>query len=179
MIISIVKETDSEKGLWGHMQACWQNNLETSGTLERWKNFAYDVKGCEMIENILRNAKWIQLKWKTWLCMALFVCGQIMCQFMENVEMICHIKPSLCHSNEVHSFCLFLLLPPHGQSKFKHLVQVRDARYWIFADIRYADIFSAHFGRYRYRYISFCLETTPSLSCAEIISKIFLILVSF
>ncbi len=31
--------------------------------------------------------------------------------------------------------------------------------------------FSTDFGRYRY--ISFCLETTPSLSCAEIISKIF------
>ncbi len=43
-------------------------------------------------------------------------------------------------------------------------------------NIGFCRYFSAHFGWYRY--ISFCLETTPSLSCAEIISKIFLILVS-
>lgn len=149
MIISIVKETDSEKGLWGHMQAYWQNNLETSGTLERWKNFAYDVKGCKMIENILRNTKWIQLKWKTWLCMALFVCGQIMCQFMENVEMICHIKPSLCHSNEVHSFCLFLLLSPRGQYKFKHIVQVY-SKYTVVVERFITKVFLKIFSSFRF-----------------------------
>ncbi len=44
---------------------------------------------------------------------------------------------------------------------------------------RYADIFQIILADADNRYISFCLETTPSLSCAEIISKIFLILVSF
>ncbi len=38
-------------------------------------------------------------------------------------------------------------------------------------DIRYADIFQLILvdNRSRYRYISYCLETTPRLFCAEII----------
>ncbi len=53
----------------------------------------------------------------------------------------------------------------------------RDARYWIFADIWYADIFQIILADTDI--FPFCLETTPSLSCAEIISKIFLIWLVF
>ncbi len=51
----------------------------------------------------------------------------------------------------------------------------RDARYWIFSDNRYADIFQLILtdSWCWYQYISFFLETT-SLSCAEIINKLFL-----
>ncbi len=31
-----------------------------------------------------------------------------------------------------------------------YFMSLRDARYWIFADIRYADIFQIILGRYRY-----------------------------
>ncbi len=55
----------------------------------------------------------------------------------------------------------------------------RDARYWIFADIRYADIFLIILANTDTDIFPFCLETTPSLSCAEIISKIFLIWLVF
>ncbi len=59
------------------------------------------------------------------------------------------------------------------------MMETRDARYWIFADIRYADIFQIILADTNTDIFPFCLETTPSLSCAEIISNIFLILVSF
>ncbi len=51
-----------------------------------------------------------------------------------------------------------------------------DARYWIFAEIRYADIFQTILADINTDtdIFPFCLETTPSLSCAEIISKIFI-----
>ncbi len=53
-----------------------------------------------------------------------------------------------------------------------YIEQIRDAQYWIFADIRYADMFQLILAdsQCRYQYISFGLETTPSLSCVEIIS---------
>ncbi len=54
----------------------------------------------------------------------------------------------------------------------KKMIVIRDVRYLIFANVRYADIFQLILAdsRCQYRYISYCLETTPSLSCAEIIS---------
>ncbi len=57
--------------------------------------------------------------------------------------------------------------------QYNVIISCRDAQYWIFADIRYADIFQIILGDTDTDIFPFCLETTPSLSCAGIISKIF------
>ncbi len=62
---------------------------------------------------------------------------------------------------------------------FQLILPISDIPIFFSSFCRYPDIFQLILPDTRYRYISYCLETTPSLSCVEIISKLFLILVSF
>ncbi len=107
---------------------------------------------------------WQKVKWSPWQPRGVFAMAPFLKMF----------RAANCTS--VPSFTLlwksehyFLMAPglkyifnesssPVHSTKLSSL-ESRDARYWIFANIWYADS--------RYKYISFCLETTPGLSCRD------------